>query len=114
MHTQGQWEVATINCGEDNNEIVTEVNGCLVNIAEIFGEGSFSEAMPGGEDEPHYEVSKEEAESNARLIAASPDLLEACKKMLVCIGGDPRFYAEEKYAVEALKKAGTKKFGKFI
>lgn len=76
-HTGGEWGVAMIDGGEADDEIVTQVNGCLVNIAAVFGQGEYSEARPKGEEEPHYEVSKEEAEANAKLIAASPDLLAA-------------------------------------
>lgn len=76
-HTQGEWGVATIDGGAADDEIVTVVNGCMVNIAAVFGQGEYSEARPNGEEEPHYEVSKEEAAANARLIAAAPELLAA-------------------------------------
>lgn len=113
-HTQGEWGIATIDGGAADDEIVTVVNGCMVNIAAVFGEGEYSEARPNNEEEPHYEVSKKEAAANALLLAAAPALLEAVKSMLVCIGDDPRFYAEEKAATEALVKAGVTKFGKWI
>lgn len=76
-HTQGEWGVATIDYGTADDEIVTEVNGCMVNIASVFGAGEYSEARPDGKDEPHYEVSKEEAAANARLIAAAPAMHNA-------------------------------------
>ena len=76
-HTGGEWGVATIDGGLADEEIVTIVNGCMVNIASVFGPCEYSEATPDGKDEPHYEVSKEEAEANARLIAAAPELLVA-------------------------------------
>lgn len=104
MHTKGKWFVAKIDGGAGNDEIGSEVNGCWVNIAEVFGACDYSSATLDGKDEPHYEVSKEESEANARLIAAAPDLLEAVKKMLVCIGGDKRFYAEQAFAEEVLTK----------
>lgn len=75
--TKGEWFVATVDCGESNDEIVTEINGCPVNIAAIFGACKYSVSMPGGEPEPHYEVSKEEAVSNAKLISAAPELLNS-------------------------------------
>lgn len=81
-HTKGEWGVATIDGGAADDEIVTEVNGCMVNIAAVFGASEYSEARPNGEDEPHYEVSKEEAAANARLISAAPDLLFALQDML--------------------------------
>lgn len=80
-HTQGEWGIATIDGGAADDEIVTEVNGCMVNIAAVFGAGEYSEARPNGEEEPHYEVSKEEAAANARLIAAAPALLVALEKI---------------------------------
>lgn len=113
-HTQGEWGVAKIDNGQADDEIVSTVNGCMVNIASVFGAGEYSEYRPAGEVEPSYEVSKEEAAANALLLAAAPALLEAVKSMLVCIGDDPRFYAEEKAATEALVKAGVTKFGKWI
>lgn len=80
-HTQGEWGIATIDGGAADDEIVTEVNGCMVNIAAVFGAGEYSEARPNGEPEPHYEVSKEEAAANARLIASAPDLLAALETL---------------------------------
>ena len=80
-HTQGEWGIATIDGGAADDEVVTGVNGCLVNIASVFGQGSYSEARPKGEEEPHYEVSKEEAAANARLLAAAPKMFEALEKI---------------------------------
>ncbi len=80
-HTQGEWGIATIDCGAADDEIVTEVNGCMVNIAAVFGAGEYSEARPGGEPEPHYEVSKEEAAANARLIAEAPKMYALLRKI---------------------------------
>ncbi len=80
-HTQGEWGIATIDCGAADDEIVTEVNGCMVNIAAVFGAGEYSEARPGGEPEPHYEVSKEEAAANARLIALAPKMFAALERI---------------------------------
>ena len=92
-HTQGEWGVAKIDNGQADDEIVSTVNGCMVNIASEFSAGEYSEYRPAGEVEPSY---------------------EAGKSMVVCIGDDPRFYAEEKAATEALVKAGVTKFGKWI
>lgn len=105
-HTGGDWGVATIDCGAADDEVVTLVNGCMVNIAAVFGAGEYSEARPDGKDEPHYEVSKEEAEANARLIAAAPDLLEALELTLnaVCLAGWYDDYSAVK-AREAIAKA---------
>jgi len=81
-HTQGEWGVATIDGGAADDEVVTTVNNCMVNIASVFGAGEYSEARRDGKNEPHYEVSKEEAEANARLLSAAPDLLYAVQDLL--------------------------------
>lgn len=85
-HTGGEWGIATIDGGAADDEIVSQVNGFLVNIASVFGQGEYSEARPDGEEEPHYEVSKEEAAANARLIAAAPKLLESLKRLVDLYG----------------------------
>lgn len=82
-HTGGGWGIATIDGGAAPDEIVTEVNGCLVNIAAAFGACEYSEARQNGEAEPRYEVSAEEAAANACLIAAAPELLAALEDLLV-------------------------------
>lgn len=74
-HTGGEWVVATIDGGAGNDEVVTKVNGCLVNIAMVFCQCEYSEAMPDGDSDPIHEVSAEEAKANARLLAAAPELL---------------------------------------
>lgn len=76
-HTQGDWSVATIDGGASYDEIITMVNGCIVNIAAVFGAGEYSMACPNGGPEPSYTVCQEEAAANARLISAAPDLLAA-------------------------------------
>ena len=82
QHTQGEWGIATIDGGAGDDEVVTVVNGCMVNIAAVFGAGEYSEARPDGKGEPRYEVSEDEAAANARLISAAPDLLTALQCML--------------------------------
>lgn len=89
-HTPGEWGIATIDGGAADDEIVTKVNGCMVNIAAVFGAGEYSEARPSGEHEPHYEVSKEEAAANARLLASAPDLLEALRAAVSSAEGTAR------------------------
>lgn len=64
MHTPGLWEV--------NNNLDLEINSCgypwsaIAHVEPANCLGS-------------REVSKEESIDNARLIAAAPELLEACK-----------------------------------
>lgn len=90
-HTSGEWDIATINGGQDDDEIVSMVNGCMVNIATVFGPCEYSEARPNGKDEPHYEVTREEAAGNALLLAAAPKLLAALDQLLsyYIIDGEP-------------------------
>lgn len=111
-HTQGEWGIATIDCGAADDEIVTEVNGCMVNIAAVFGAGEYSEARPNGENEPHYEVSKEEAAANARLLAAAPDLLEALRAAVSSAEGVARRnHSEEPFWTLEARAAIAKAMG---
>lgn len=77
MHTPGKWGICTVNNGQDDDEIVTIIDNCLISIAKVFGQGDYSEARQNGEPEPHYSVSSEESKANASLIAAAPELLNA-------------------------------------
>lgn len=120
-HTGGEWGVANLDGGfnakDGWEEVVSTVDGCVVNLAEmLFGShGMMKPDGKGGSVEyASYGITKKEAAANAKLMSAAPDLLDAVKSMLVCIGGDKRFYAEEAAAVAALKKAGVKKFGPYI
>lgn len=58
-HTPGPWSTASDPCHFDSQTTVVAANGARV--AEVTGSAF------------------DEAEANARLIAAAPDLLEACK-----------------------------------
>ena len=80
-HTQGDWDICTIDNGDADDEICTYVNGCLVNVAAVFSVGEFSMHSPDG-NEPHYTVSKEEAQANGRLLAAAPRLLDALERLM--------------------------------
>lgn len=82
QHTAGDWEVCTVDGGESADEIVTQIGGCLVNIAVVRGPCEYSEARPAGEPEPTYMVSSEEARANARLLAAAPRLRVALINLL--------------------------------
>lgn len=48
---------------------------------------------------------QEEVWSNARLIAAAPDLLAACEAMIVALGEQRTLYSFEEMANKAIKKA---------
>lgn len=95
MHTPGEWGIATINNGLDDDEIVTITNGCLVSICSVFGDGEYSEARPNGEMEPSYSVSKYEAKANARLISAAPDMLAALRAAVASAEGIARRNKQE-------------------
>lgn len=111
-HTQGEWGIATIDCGAADDEIVSEVNGCMVNIAAVFGAGEYSEARPGEELEPRYEVGKEEAAANARLLAAAPDLLEALRAAVSSAEGVARRnHSEEPFWTLEARAAIAKAMG---
>ena len=85
QHTQGEWGIATIDGGAGDDEVVTVVNGCMVNIAAVFGAGEYSEARPDGKDEPHYEVSRDEAAANARMIAAAPMMFSSLLQLVAAL-----------------------------
>lgn len=113
-HTQGEWVLLRggieVQSETNEHEIFAYVGEHPVAIASVLPHLESEHDMPVS----NYSMSEEEGMANARLISASPDLLDAVKSMLVCIGDDPRFWAEEKSAVAALKKAGVTNFGKWI
>ena len=76
-HTQGEWGIADIDGGVAQEIVAERPDGNLVNIAEMIGHGSFQM-----DDGPEYIVSKEEAQANALLLAAAPDLLAAIEHLL--------------------------------
>ena len=116
-HTQGEWGVAKIDNGQADDEIVSTVNGCMVNIASVFGAGEYSEYRPAGEVEPRYEVRKEEAVANARLIAEAPRM-EAVLKWAAHLLAElpeaqqtPQMLALRNEIVETLKQATPEYYG---
>lgn len=120
-HTQGEWGVATMDCGMSNDEICTEVNGCVVSIAEML-RGNFGMMEPDGKggsrEYASYELTKEEAAANARLIAAAPNLLAALESLLLAVrsnneDGSPKtqdqIFSEAGHeAIAAISKAKAK------
>jgi len=85
-HTPGPWEPleqgVSIQSSEGYHEVsATAPNGTLVNICSMF-EGEFSNAALDPADETSYTITPDEALSNARLVAAAPDLLAALESVL--------------------------------
>lgn len=91
-HTKGKWFLD--ECG-----IYSNIDGNLVFVAN-------AEGSQGGKD-----LSLEECEANARLIAAVPDLLAACKRYLWQIElGGPKLVkqVERSYTYQVIKEAVEK------
>ena len=64
-HTKGEWEVVPSDC--------MTAHYVLINAYDYFEKGYES-------DDPQTAIAlRQEDEANARLIAAAPDLLDACK-----------------------------------
>lgn len=86
-HTFGDWGVAQVNCGEWE-EIVSDVNGCQVNIAEVMF-GSYGMMEPDGKggsrEYASYEITKEEAAANARMMAAAPSMYGALLQLVTAL-----------------------------
>lgn len=76
-HTPGPWEVATIDGGAAPNEIIANVGGVPVNIAQVFDARDYYASDFDNFSEVYYEVTPDEALANASLIAAAPEMLSA-------------------------------------
>ena len=83
-HTKGEWFVAI-----DNN-VYSQHGDARIAIVEA-----------------DFNISEQEAEANARLIAAAPDLFEACEMLIRAIHGDFTTYKSAAYEAGklAIKKA---------
>ncbi len=68
-HTQGKWEVS-VNTNTDQKIFVKANDGKIGSAICLLFEGNYSVK------------SREEAEANAKLIAAAPELLEALQKII--------------------------------
>ena len=100
-HTKGPWE--DVNLGSDNIWIIDE-------------SGNYIAETIGADEEGRYIKDDEEREANAHLIAAAPELLEACNTILNRFGGHVRDYEEmtagQKLAIERTVEAIRKAEGK--
>jgi len=110
-HTKGEWEIIYMtdeNFGKpikvpesirvkewEHNNLVGDYNGCIVcNLYDSHG------------NRPH---AYKEVEANAKLIAAAPELLEACQAALNSWHSKPsNFYKKEPLYLEMLRKAINK------
>lgn len=89
-HTPGPWAVNF----PGSADIIADFGGNDISVATI----------DGPKDQTHHLV-HEEHQANARLIAAAPELLEACKKALK----DNRMQADSSLEVEAILLAAISK-----
>jgi hypothetical protein len=80
-HTQGDWFLVHVNDGQDNDEIMARVNGCLVSIAAVSGPCEYSEAVLPGEHEPKHAVTKEESQANAMLLTNAARMYAALERI---------------------------------
>jgi len=93
-HTPGPW---TFDCSPSSTIVWSDECGRSREICKVT---------------PRGEVTGSEGEANARLIAAAPELLEACKALKSCLGsihfpnGDPECVATSlELAQQAITKA---------
>ncbi len=74
-HTQGKWFIV------DNNFVYT---------LNKNGHNRFTALLQAGRDDNNNFINKEELKANAQLIAAAPELLEACKYVLIKLENEAR------------------------
>ena len=64
-----------------------------------------------GANKPCFEVDKAEQLSNAHLIAAAPELLEACKEVLLQFSSTPKMGADNDYGDPCYASSHDKMMG---
>jgi hypothetical protein len=95
-HTPGPW------IADENGVILGGLNG-LTSIGETY-----CKAWERTPEHPMREAMLQEAQANARLIAAAPDLLEACKTFLGLWPADRPYHPDVKIAAEMARAAIAK------
>ena len=114
-HTPGPWEPLRQGTEIQSYEGLHEVSAIAENGAHlsicVVSEGHFTNATQNGIDEPEYTISSDEAYSNACLIAAAPELLEALENLTDAVQSATS-YADDTAAGKALSilsgRSGTK------
>lgn len=106
-HTPGNWKTETWQQFIDGQEsqiaaVTADGDGCTYYICKCMGLSFDSEMQVW--------VATESASANARLIAAAPDLLEACKMIVSNAEDDPDSKIEP-YLVMAARDAIAKAEG---
>jgi hypothetical protein len=99
-HTPGPWRAV-----KQNVESFYVIYAGKIQVADLYG-------ITGERDEEGQDefISNDESAANARLIAAAPDLLEACETALADCQLLEKIYRTEKdYKLMALLSAAIKK-----
>lgn len=94
-HTKGEWKVLR----QIQGDIIT---GIGVEESDNYYRVLFNNILPDTDEE--YDNERLEQEANAKLIAAAPDLLEACIAV-VKWADDLGYYNDYTIVREAIKKA---------
>lgn len=92
-HTPGPWIIDDSNAKDKHSSVLwyTVKDSIGTKLIEVKG--------------IHYGVNNDEAEANANLAVAAPDLLEACNSIMQCDRNEPLPWEEVVKAMEAIQKA---------
>jgi hypothetical protein len=104
-HTPGPWLIA-------NDHVATHVkhHPWCADIRRATGPMIASlQAYPSGDRDPDWDYTNDQAKADARLIAAAPDLLEACK--LAARYWDGEYNHDQSHVTRALSAAIAKAEG---
>lgn len=87
-HTQGKWIIDTMNDGINGNGKI--MNGFYCSIRSLPTRDSWFICAVHDSADSHHLEGETETLANAKLIAAAPELLEACKAMLQAFKDAPK------------------------